>query len=182
MDLRVDPQTGRLMAYNLPVNEVTGSQIVYTTVSTYDNLLGLDVQQETLVYVKESQGSGLLVSQGGTFRPSGLYIFKGGVWDTNADAVIASTSYSLSTVTSTAVAYVVLVEDSFIECTSGSFTVTLPTAITNKGKVYTISNTGTGIITLMPYGTELIHGDTSQVIYSDETFVVISNGTNWIVI
>lgn len=70
-----------------------------------------------------------------------------------------------------------------INCTSGTFTVNLPTAVGIQGTVYTLVNSGTGTITLDPNGSETINGSTTIKIkkqYVSRT--VQSDGSNWIII
>lgn len=78
--------------------------------------------------------------------------------------------------------YTVTTNDYVINCTSGTFTITLPTAVGIEGQPFVITNTGSGIITLEGDGIETIQGDLTQTIYQDESFVVCSTGANWIVI
>jgi len=78
--------------------------------------------------------------------------------------------------------YTIGINDGIINCTGGTFTITLPTAIGVPGKKYSITNTGTGIITLATTLSQTIQGDTTQTIFNDETFDVMSTGSNWIVI
>ena len=40
--------------------------------------------------------------------------------------------------------YSILETDYFIDCTSGTFTVTLPTAVGVHGKIYIVKNSGSG--------------------------------------
>lgn len=70
-----------------------------------------------------------------------------------------------------------------VNCTSGTFTVTLPTAVGIQGTIFTLVNSGTGRITLDPNGTETINGSLTILIkkqYVSRT--VQSDGTNWVVI
>jgi hypothetical protein len=70
-----------------------------------------------------------------------------------------------------------------INCTSGTFTINLPTAVGIRGTTFTLVNSGTGIITLDPNGTETINGSLTIDIkkqYLSRTLQ--SNGTNWIII
>ena len=55
--------------------------------------------------------------------------------------------------------YSISSDDHFIDCTSGSFTVTLPTAINVAGKVYIIKNSGTGSITVNTTSSQTIDGN-----------------------
>ncbi len=63
--------------------------------------------------------------------------------------------------------------DTLIEYLSGSYTVTLDTPTNNKR--YYIVNSGSGTITLTGDGI-------NESIYENESFEILFNGTNWIVI
>lgn len=77
--------------------------------------------------------------------------------------------------------YPVTADDNFIDCTSGTFTVTLPAAATaGAGKEYVIKNSGTGVITVVVSGGGLIDAVTSKILSMQyATIVVTSDGTNW---
>jgi hypothetical protein len=47
--------------------------------------------------------------------------------------------------------YSVKEDDYAVDCTSGTFTVTLPSATEIKGKIYVIKNSGSGVITSCSY-------------------------------
>jgi hypothetical protein len=68
-----------------------------------------------------------------------------------------------------------------IECTANSFTVTLPTAVGVTGKVYSIKNSGTGVITLATTSSQTIDGSLTQTLTQYDNLVVFSNGANWII-
>lgn len=88
-------------------------------------------------------------------------------------------SYSAKTTT-----YSIVSTDSIIDCTSGTFTVTLPTAVDCIGKVYDIKNSGTGVITIATTSSQTIDGGSSGTITLDqyEGITVVSNNSNWIII
>lgn len=71
-------------------------------------------------------------------------------------------------------------EHEFIDCTTGTFAVTLPTAV-GYNKQYTIYNSGTGVITLNTTSAQTISGVASGVLslVQHDTLMVRSNGTNW---
>lgn len=64
--------------------------------------------------------------------------------------------------------------------TGGAGTVTLPVA-TNVGTNWfvIIKNDGTGILNVVPQGTDLIDGQVSAQLQIAESFVVVSNGSTW---
>jgi hypothetical protein len=79
--------------------------------------------------------------------------------------------------------YTGVTTDYTFNCTTNTFTVTLPTAIGVKGKIYVIKNSGTGRITVDTTSSQTIDGSTSILIktqYLSRT--VQSNGSDWIVI
>ena len=69
-----------------------------------------------------------------------------------------------------------------INCTSGTFTVNLPTAVGIQGTTYTLVNSGTGTITLDANGTETINGTLTLHLLQYQSRVVQSDGANWIII
>ncbi|MCK5604336.1 hypothetical protein KAR91_20775 [Candidatus Pacearchaeota archaeon] len=67
-------------------------------------------------------------------------------------------------------------------CGSGNetFTLTLPTvASVVTGKMYSVKNIGTGLITLDGNGAETIDGDATQPVADAECLRVVSDGTEW---
>lgn len=85
-------------------------------------------------------------------------------------------------------AYQILVTDTTIDCTSGTFTVTLPSAIASvtgvpAGKLYRIKNSGAGVITIATTSSQTIDGAlTKTLIVQYGGIIVQSNGANWIVV
>ena len=78
--------------------------------------------------------------------------------------------------------YTLTSSDFTVNCISGTFTISLPSAIGITARAYEITNTGSGVITLDAFGGQTIQGDLNQTIYQDETFIVRSTGANWIVV
>ena len=73
--------------------------------------------------------------------------------------------------------------DYLVDCTTGTFTVTLLSAVTAKaGAIYHIKNSGTGVITLATTSGQTIDGSATQTINSLQVIKVMSNGVNWIII
>ena len=71
-------------------------------------------------------------------------------------------------------------DDNLIVC-NGTFTITLPTAVGFTGE-YIIKNTGTGTITVDTTSSQTIDGDLTMTIVEEDSMVVRSNGTNWLII
>lgn len=77
--------------------------------------------------------------------------------------------------------------DKTINCTSGTFTVTLPTAVGITGREYFIKNTGGGIITVDAFGSETIDDALTYTLQNDpnpvhlDGIAVLSTGAGWII-
>jgi hypothetical protein len=79
--------------------------------------------------------------------------------------------------------YTATTSDYFIDCTSGTFTVNLFTAVGNTGRILIIKNSGTGTITVDPNGSQTIDGATTQSLATQWSRVhIISDGANWKII
>lgn len=105
----------------------------------------------------------------------------------NTGAVGTSTltvsgSLGLSYVSKTA-AYTLTTTDYVVDATSGTFTLTLPTAVGVTGRIYVIKNSGTGTITIGTSSSQTIDGSTTKTLsvrYSG--CQVMSDGSNWKII
>ena len=79
--------------------------------------------------------------------------------------------------------YTILTTDSTVDCTSGTFTATLPTAVGLEGKIFNIKNSGAGVITIEGDGTETIDGSLNASLATQyESITVQSNNANWIIL
>lgn len=96
---------------------------------------------------------------------------------------IASTGGSATlTISNKTGAYTVVAGDNgtIINCTSGTFTVSLTAAATlGSGFNCWVWNTGTGVITIDPSGAEQIDGLTTIVLRPFEGTQIVCNGTGW---
>lgn len=79
-------------------------------------------------------------------------------------------------------AHTITAADNIVDCTSGTFTVTLPTAVSIAGRQYIIKNSGAGTITLEGDGTETIDGALNVTLATKKCYTVVSDGSNWIII
>lgn len=70
-----------------------------------------------------------------------------------------------------------------VNATSGSITVTLPTAVSNSACfIIKKTDSSTNPVTIDGYSTEMIDGNTTYVLYDQYNYVeLVSNGTNWVV-
>ena len=80
--------------------------------------------------------------------------------------------------------YTVTASDYAIEATSGTFTITLPTAIGITGRMYIITNSGSGIVTLGTTSSQTFVNvattPTTLSLVQYTCVTIMSNGANWI--
>ncbi len=80
-------------------------------------------------------------------------------------------------------AYTITNNDYFIDCTTGTFTVTLPASSGRTGRIFVIKNSGTGSITVDGNASETIDGALTQTLSTQWSRIqIISDGTNWKII
>jgi len=77
--------------------------------------------------------------------------------------------------------YTVTTGDFFLAC-SGTFTVTLPSAVGKSGNHYHFKNMGTGTITIDGNGSETIDDQTTLVLAPYDNAHLISDNTEWWII
>jgi hypothetical protein len=76
--------------------------------------------------------------------------------------------------------YTITNADGIVNYTSGTFTLTLPTAFGVTGRMYVIKNSGSGVITVDGAGTETIDGGLTAVLRRQyESITIYSDGENW---
>jgi hypothetical protein len=79
--------------------------------------------------------------------------------------------------------YTATTSNNTINCIGNSFTITLPTAVGNVGKIFNIKNSATGTtITVDPYGSETIDGEVTQRVTNPDNLQIQSTGSNWIIL
>ena len=76
--------------------------------------------------------------------------------------------------------YTLSESDNLVNCT-GTITVTLPPASSFTGE-YIIKNSGIGVVTVVPAGTETIDDETTQPLLHSDSMTIRSTKTNWIII
>ncbi|MBS1645709.1 MAG: hypothetical protein JST67_00065 [Bacteroidetes bacterium] len=78
--------------------------------------------------------------------------------------------------------YSIAALDNQIDCQSGTYTLTLPSAIPLTGIEYVISDSGTGTITIATTGSQTINGVSSYTLTTQWTGVRLrSTGANWVI-
>jgi hypothetical protein len=71
----------------------------------------------------------------------------------------------------------------FLLCIAGSSSMTLPDAITNTGKIFSVKNTNGSTVTIVPVGGQTVDGDSSGVLLqNNDAVTMLSNGSNWILV
>lgn len=76
--------------------------------------------------------------------------------------------------------YTVTSTDFLINCTSGTFTVNLVTAVGIGGRIYIIKNSGAGTITVDAFGAELIDGALTATVAAGASLRLMSTNAGWI--
>jgi hypothetical protein len=120
--------------------------------------------------------SGMLLSQGGvTVSPGGVGTVAAG----NPKAAVVQVAFTTKTSNYTIGNY-----DYMVNCSSGTFAVTLPSAVGRTGRQYLIKNSGSGLITINTTASQTIDADVSGAITLSQwdALLVVSNGSNWLII
>ncbi len=125
-------------------------------------------------------GSGTLyglIIDGEAWCTAGLLVGGSVVVTTNL-TVSGSTRFAYVAKTGT---YSIATTDNTIECTTGTFTVTLPTAVSVAGRFYTVKNSGAGVVTVATTSSQTIDGAATLSVIATKCYTVMSNGANWII-
>jgi hypothetical protein len=119
----------------------------------------------------------------------GQIIFAGGNGIVLSQSTNASDEMTVSIMGQTAfnyvaktAAYTAATSDYTINGTTGSFTVTLPTAVGITGKMFVLKNSGAGTLTLAASAGQKIDGLATQSVGPGSAISVLSDGANWIII
>ena len=122
-------------------------------------------------------------------NPSEIYITTSrnvGISTSNPTSTLnVNGSFALAYVAKTGT-YTATANDYLVDCTSGTFTVTLPTAVGITGRVYEIVNSGAGTITVATTSSQTFVNVTatpttlSLITALAKSVRVMSNGANWI--
>lgn len=107
-----------------------------------------------------------------------------GIGTTGASSTLhVNGSFATAYVAKTAT-YSASATDNIIECTSGTFTVTLPTAVGITGREYWITNTGSGTITIGTTSSQTFVNvattPTTLTVAQFTNYRAVSNGANWL--
>jgi hypothetical protein len=166
---------------------MTGSN---TNVRIGDNTAAnakLSVAGTTLINTNTDNGVDKLQVNGSiysssTLKGNDISIVGTGTIPTLTSTQFLTQSFSAQTNAKTA-NYTTAFNDYFIDCTSGTFTVTLQAAASYQGRVLIIKNSGAGTITVDGNGAETIDGAaTYSLAVQYATVQIMSDGTNWKII
>jgi hypothetical protein len=162
-----------------------------TGIAGTDKLVGFSGTTPSAITI----GSGLSLSAG-TLTATG----SGTVTSVTASAPLASSGGSTPNIsissgasgsgtaafggyTAATTTYSISANDYVVDCTSGTFTATLPTAVGITGRIYVVKNSGTGTITLATTSSQTIDGALTVTIATQyASYTVMSNGANWIIL
>lgn len=78
--------------------------------------------------------------------------------------------------------YVMSAADGTVNCTAGTFQITLPTAVGLTGLSRNVKNSGSGLITVIGTSSQTIDGQLSLTLTPSSNLQVQSNGANWIIL
>ena len=70
------------------------------------------------------------------------------------------------------------VDDYFIDCTSGTFSVTLPTAVGIAGKIHIVKNTGNGVITINTTSSQTIDDSLTKTLSHNDSLYLHNRSNN----
>lgn len=179
-------------SFNLTILPTVGKTIEGDSTSF---ILDVNGSYASFVYVLATVSTGNWKLQGTPLSTSpvltastsvlGLVKVDGTTITVNGSGVISASASATKTIVNTAVAYNVTATDlgKIINCTSGTFTVSLTAAATlGSGFVCTIWNsatTSTDAITIDPSSAETIDGKSTLILRRGEGMDIICDGTNW---
>jgi len=148
----------------------SGGQYIQIVSSTFSCSGGFSVGGGTLA---TTGGNG--ISSSGTLAVTGATTLTG--------KLTANGGRQSAYVAKTALYTIASATDYCINCTSGTYSITLPTAVSIAGQEFIVKNSGTGVITIATTSAQTIDGGASGSIILNqyESISVMSNGANWII-
>ena len=111
-----------------------------------------------------------------------LVVTNDGVFINTDGKIAVRPGKALTPIVNKSATYTVSEDDFVINCTSGTFTVNLLTAVGRAGRVWVFKNSGVGTITVDASGAQTIDGSLTKVLAAGEKVWVQSDGTNFIVV
>jgi len=117
----------------------------------------------------------------GSARAEGLWVYDGSSWNQIPEGSLGSKNLRTETTT-----YTALTTDDVIlaNASGGAFTITLPAASGNSGKLYRIKkiDSSTNGVTIDGNSSETIDGSTTVVLYNQNDVIeIVCDGSNWVI-
>lgn len=98
------------------------------------------------------------------------------------DQIAAEAVLSEYAITEVSTTYTALTTDRSIKCTGANYTVSIFTSVGRSGRRLTITNAGTGVITVDPNGSETINGYTTISLMPGDSMSIEADGANWSIV
>jgi hypothetical protein len=187
-NIGIGAQSGAYFTPGVGSNNTTSSQSIYIGNDTRSSANG-NTNEMVFGHTAIGQGSNTVTlgnsSITKTFLRGNTMVnttTDNGVDELQVNGSIQGTGFNQA-YTARTTTYTAATTDYFIDCTSGTFTVNLFTAVGNTGRILIIKNSGTGTITVDPNGSQTIDGATTQTLSTQWSRVhIISDGANWKII
>ena len=129
----------------------------------------------TRVLTSDGTTTGAIAQSGLTYNGSQLTV--SGLTYTSGITSVSGIIFKQVTINSS---YTATTEDYMIDITGGTFTVSLPTAVGQQGRLLVVKNNGGGAVTVDPYGSETIDGKPFVILGETNSVQLSSNGTEWV--
>lgn len=97
------------------------------------------------------------------------YTYNGTAWLADVTPFAAKTG-----------SYALTAQDSIVTV-NGTYTITLPTAVGCAGRRYTITNVGTGVVTVDTTSSQTLDGELTQTLNQRDSMDVVSTGSEWLI-
>lgn len=170
---------------------IADSGTVTSAMIAADTIVNADIATAAGIVKTKISGTAVTLADSGTVTSTMIANDTIVDADINASAAIAGSKLADGAITpikqsagytAKTALYTPTNDDRVIDCTSGTYTVTLPTAVSQTGRTFVIRNSGTGTITIGRTGAETVAGATSQTLAGKGFLEVVSDGSNWLVV
>ena len=188
--IEVTASTAGLKLYMPPATSVSTGQSALIRNIGANSFTVVNTSGSTIVSIASGIAQYIYVTSNTTINGTwGTVTFGAGTSAANAATLagygleaVSTTLNTITPVTTFSSDYTMLPEDqsSLYVWTGGAGTVTLPTAASAGASWYAIiKNDGTGILNVVPGGSDTIDGEVSKQLQIAESFVVVTNGTTF---
>jgi hypothetical protein len=188
--IEVTASTAGLKLYMPPATSVSTGQSALIRNIGANSFTVVNTSGTTIVSIASGIAQYIYVTNNTTINGTwGTVTFGAGTSAANAATLagygleaVSTTLNTITPVTTFSSNYQMLPEDqsSLYVWTGGAGTVTLPTAASSGASWYAIiKNDGTGILNVVPGGSDTIDGEVSKQLQIAESFVVVTDGTTF---